>query len=75
MRGQSFPHAVRAPPFPGGNLNQNLYQYSIAERMFLSLAAVGLWATVVGYDDDFWSAGVSSLDKRTVSCLNQPISD
>ena len=24
---QSFPHAVRAPPFPGGNLNQNLYQY------------------------------------------------
>ena len=27
MRGQSFPNAVRAPPFHGGNLNQNLYQY------------------------------------------------
>ena len=27
MCGQSFQHAVRAPPFPGGNLNQNIYQY------------------------------------------------
>ena len=29
---------------------------SIAERMFLTLAAVALWATVAGYGDDFWSA-------------------
>ena len=27
MRRQSFPLVVRAPPFPGGNLNQKLYQY------------------------------------------------
>ena len=61
MRGQSFPHAVRAPHFLEETLTK-ISISSIAERMFLSLAAVALWATVVGYDDDFGSAGVSSLD-------------
>ena len=61
MRGQSFPHAVRAPHF----LEETLTKISvsiIAERTFLSFAAVGLWASVVGFDDDFRSAGASSLD-------------
>ena len=39
-----------------------IYISIIAERTFLSLAAIALWVTVVGYDDDFWSAGASSLD-------------
>ena len=66
MRGQSFPHAVRAPPLPGGNLNKNLYQYYCRTDIPFICCRCSL-ATIVGYDDDFWSAGASSLD--TVHCL------
>ena len=64
MRGQSFPLIVRAPPFPGGNLNQNLYQYDCrTDISFICCScSMGKDSRLVGYDNDFWSAGASSLD-------------
>ena len=35
---------------------------SIVERTFISFAVVALCVRVIGYDDDFWSVGASSLD-------------
>ena len=63
-----FPMPLERPIF----LEETLTKISIstiAERMFLSFAAVALWATVVGCDDDFRSGRASSVDIMHSSLL------
>ena len=75
MRGQTFPLVVRAPPFAGGNLNQNLYQYYCRTDVpFICChCSLGngsrLWRWFFGQQE------LPSWTSYTVSCLNQPIFD
>ena len=67
MRGQSFPLVVRAPPFPGGNLNQNLYQYCCRTDVPFIRQRYSTMTMIFGKQD------LPPWTLRTVSCLNQPI--